>query len=201
MALPVVGIDFVQVTGWMELRFLQIICTFALLAVMGCASNLSHSLWVQEHGGLASAENQDWAYRIAQPLLSRYSVRQQKLTVQVLDSDVPTAFGWPDGRIYVTRGLLAVLDDEEILAVIAHELGHLLDRGRLDGVMGLQGCRRSLDGEIRADALGAELLRQAGISTTAMPRMLERLCMQDQWTPQCRDLLRRRLESLTAPQE
>jgi predicted Zn-dependent protease len=41
-----------------------------------------------------------------------------------LDADVPFASSCPNGAIYFTRGLLAALDDEEVLFFAAHELAH-----------------------------------------------------------------------------
>lgn len=44
----------------------------------------------------------------------------------ILDTPVVNAFASPGGYIYVTRGLLALANDEaEIAGVLAHELGHL----------------------------------------------------------------------------
>lgn len=47
----------------------------------------------------------------------------------ILDTPVVNAFASPGGYIYVTRGLLALANDEaEIAGVLAHELGHLQAR-------------------------------------------------------------------------
>ena len=35
------------------------------------------------------------------------------------------AFAYPGGRIFVTRGLLDMTTDEELAAVIGHEIGHV----------------------------------------------------------------------------
>ena len=43
-------------------------------------------------------------------------------TFRVLDSDVVNAFAVPGGYVYVTRGLLAHLDNEAQLAVIPKEV-------------------------------------------------------------------------------
>lgn len=48
------------------------------------------------------------------------------LRVTILNSPSINAFALPSGEIYVTRGLLALADDEsELAAVIAHEIAHL----------------------------------------------------------------------------
>lgn len=44
----------------------------------------------------------------------------------VLDSDVVNAFALPGGYVYVTRGLLALVNDEaELAGVLGHEIGHV----------------------------------------------------------------------------
>jgi len=49
--------------------------------------------------------------------------------VKVLDSPVVNAFAVPGGYIYLTRGILAQLNNEaELMGVMAHELGHIAAR-------------------------------------------------------------------------
>lgn len=56
-------------------------------------------------------------------------VRDTPFTFRVLDSPVVNAFALPGGFIYVTRGLLAYLENEAQLAVVlGHEIGHVLGR-------------------------------------------------------------------------
>jgi predicted Zn-dependent protease len=55
--------------------------------------------------------------------------RQTKFTFRVLDSSVVNAFALPGGYVYVTRGLLAHVDNEAQLAVVlGHEIGHVAAR-------------------------------------------------------------------------
>ena len=56
------------------------------------------------------------------------SVRADELdfTFEILDSSVPNAFALPGGRVYITRGLLAALENEgQFISVVGHELGHV----------------------------------------------------------------------------
>ena len=47
----------------------------------------------------------------------------------IVDSPAINAFALPGGYIYVTRGLLAYLDDEsELAGVLGHEIGHVTAR-------------------------------------------------------------------------
>jgi len=50
-------------------------------------------------------------------------------TIQVLDSPVVNAFAVPGGYVYLTRGILAYLNDEaELAGVLGHEIGHIAAR-------------------------------------------------------------------------
>ena len=56
-------------------------------------------------------------------------IRNSPFTFRVLDSPVVNAFALPGGYVYVTRGLLAYLNNEAQLSVIlGHEIGHVLAR-------------------------------------------------------------------------
>jgi predicted Zn-dependent protease len=52
-----------------------------------------------------------------------------KYQVTVLNSSAINAFALPNGRIYVTRGLMALANDEaELASVLSHEMGHVIAR-------------------------------------------------------------------------
>ncbi len=47
--------------------------------------------------------------------------------VTILNSDSVNAFALPTGRLYITRGLIALANDEsELAAVVGHEMGHVI---------------------------------------------------------------------------
>ena len=53
----------------------------------------------------------------------------QPFTFTLLDSDVVNAFALPGGYVYVTRGLMALANDEaELAGVLGHEVGHVTAR-------------------------------------------------------------------------
>lgn len=55
--------------------------------------------------------------------------RNTKFTFRVMDSPVVNAFALPGGYVYVTRGLLAHVQNEAQLAVVlGHEVGHVIAR-------------------------------------------------------------------------
>ncbi len=96
----------------------------------------------------------------------------------VLDSEVVNAFALPGGQVFVTRGLLAHLQNEaELAGVLAHEIAHRLRRLGLGLAQGLI-ARYSREQELEADRLGAEYLARAGYDARGLLgvlRMLQRL--------------------------
>ncbi len=67
---------------------------------------------------------------------------------KVVDSPQVNAFALPGGYVYVTRGILAMLNDEaELAGVLGHEIGHVTERHsvqQLTVAMGLQLTSRVL---------------------------------------------------------
>jgi predicted Zn-dependent protease len=63
--------------------------------------------------------------RIGQSLAKNTQRPNVEYHFKVLDSSIINAFATPGGYVYVTRGILAYLNDEaELAGVIGHELGH-----------------------------------------------------------------------------
>lgn len=93
---------------------------------------------VAQFGVYDDANLDAYVQRVAQAVLetSAYTdpntpaeIRSTPFTFRVLDSDVVNAFALPGGFVYVTRGLMAFLDNEAQLAVVlGHEIGHVLGR-------------------------------------------------------------------------
>lgn len=125
------------------------------------------------------------------------------IRVQVVDHPIQNALAAPGGRIVVFRGLLKKAGSaEEVAGVIAHEIGHAINRHpleRLVQVFGLQlffGSTSSdfgglagtvtilsygRDDEAEADADGVRLLNQAGVSADALARFFDRLVGEDKY--------------------
>lgn len=103
------------------------------------------------------------------------------------------AFASPDGTIVLLDGLAARLSDDEVIAVLAHELGHVVHRHGLRAVLHqagllamagvvwsdvatlaattgatLQGFAHSRDAEREADAYARDFLDRAGIPRAAL---------------------------------
>jgi predicted Zn-dependent protease len=84
---------------------------------------------VEEYGVYPSAALQGYIQRVAAPL-ARVSHRPElPWQFKIMDSPVVNAFAAPGGYVFVTRGLLAAVNDEaELAGVLAHEIGHVTAR-------------------------------------------------------------------------
>ena len=127
-----------------------------------------------------------------------------KFTFTILDTPVVNAFALPGGYVYITRGLLALAENEaEVAGVLGHEIGHVTARhtaerygqtlaaniagvglgvllggeaAQAGGVLGSLLLRSySRDQEFEADMLGGRYLARAGYDTRAMAGFLQQL--------------------------
>ena len=125
-------------------------------------------------------------------------------TFTVLNSDEVNAFAIPGGFVYVTRGLMALAENEaELAGVIAHEIGHVtalhssarqaggfyaglgaMAAGLFLGQTGAEvgnylsrGLLQSYsrDQEFEADSLGVRYLSRTGFNTQAMATFLAKM--------------------------
>ncbi|PLX19524.1 MAG: hypothetical protein C0601_01325 [Candidatus Muiribacterium halophilum] len=63
--------------------------------------------------------------RISKRLVENVNRKNIRYYFKVLDLDYPNAFALPGGRIYITKKLIDMSDDEELACVIGHEIGHI----------------------------------------------------------------------------
>lgn len=89
-----------------------------------------HPQLVAEMGG--QYDNQKLAAyvdRVGQSLARFTEIPGQRYTFTIIDSEDVNAFALPGGFVHVTRGLVALADNEaELAGVLAHELGHITAR-------------------------------------------------------------------------
>ncbi len=131
--------------------------------------------WVHKQGGLSTAHaDQLRADAALDTLAPAMGDRRKPVRVFVLASDKVTAYVWPRGGIYVSRGLIQRLSEQELAAAIAHEMGHLIDTGTTH-IATLEGATGSDDHEMLADAKGVQLLTRSGLNPAAMATMLQKV--------------------------
>ena len=87
---------------------------------------------------------------IGQRLLAVTETPDAKFTFTIVNSDVVNAFALPGGYVYISRGLMALANNEaELAGVIAHEIGHVTARHTA------QRYNRAVFAQLGAAVLGA----------------------------------------------
>jgi len=169
----------------------------------GCASSPAGGAidrWASRQGGVVDDPSRaEAANRALQALRFKPGGDCQVPSVAVLDCPIPAAYAWPCGRIFVSTGLVDLLDRDELIAAIAHELGHLCHDPAPQARVALRGgtCVGD-DGEIAADAAGRDLLRRSGCPVAALTSMLRKVAAHPLTPADCRSHLERRAALLAS---
>ncbi len=89
-----------------------------------------HPKILKQHGGAYGAPGlTGYVRRVALGLTRVSETPDFPYTITTLNDDSVNAFALPGGYIYITRGLLALADNEaEMAGVLAHEIGHSVAR-------------------------------------------------------------------------
>ena len=129
----------------------------------------------REHARLVAAFGGEYRAPEAKRLLGEVAARlvaaterpDERYEITILDSPAVNAFALPSGRLYVTRGLLALANDtSEIAAVLAHEIAHVTLRhasARSELALRSQLVSRVVSDVLNDPAAGATLLDQSRV--------------------------------------
>ena len=83
----------------------------------------------QTMGLVNDAEILEYVQAVGQRLARKSPRRDVRYHFYIVDLDLPNAFALPGGYVYVSRGLLALVNSEDELAgVMGHEIGHVAGR-------------------------------------------------------------------------
>ena len=113
-----------------------------LLLAAGCSSTGNITVADEEQAGSQLArqvENQVGYYNdtylknyvdsIGRRLVAVLGPTPYSFRFQIIDQAEPNAFATPGGYVYVSRGLLALINSEDELAgILAHEISHVTER-------------------------------------------------------------------------
>lgn len=163
----------------------------------------NHPVILDEFGGEYNDPRLEaYVNGIGQKLAASSDRPNVKYTFTVLDSPVVNAFAVPGGYIYVTRGLVALANNEaELAGVLSHEIGHIAAKHTNErycralvaqlGIFGLGAATGSSavaeaaslgaalylqgysrDQEFEADLLGVRYLNNGGYDPNAMSTFL-----------------------------
>lgn len=89
-----------------------------------------HPLLVEQFGGRYEAPRlAGYVTAVGQRLARQAEVPAGQFSFTVLNSGIVNAFALPGGYVHISRGLLALLNDEaELSSVLGHEIGHVTAR-------------------------------------------------------------------------
>lgn len=163
------------------------LCVLALIAVEGCSTNPATgeqqftallpagqeaALGAQEHakveetfGKFIQGPLQSYVNSVGQSVARNTERPDVQYKFYVIDSPIVNAFALPGGYIYVSRGLLALANNEaELAAVLGHEIGHVTARHSAERVS--QGFLAQLGAVVLATAVDAPGVgRAAGLGS------------------------------------
>ncbi|MGH1483038.1 MAG: M48 family metalloprotease [Geminicoccales bacterium] len=120
-----------------------------------------HPRVLQQFGGnYSDAELQAYITEIGNRLQAVSELPDQKFTFTLLNSNVVNAFALPGGFVYISRGLLALAENEaEVAGVLAHEIGHVTARHSAQRYTKAQWAQ---GGALVTTVLGAVIAGEAG---------------------------------------
>ena len=147
----------------------------------------------------------DYLEQLVFELVTHSELKDRRIELVIVDNPTINAFAVPGGYVYVTRGILALANNEaELAAVIAHEIGHITARhsaerysrsvltsigaGIASAAINVNGASQALGlgstlylksysrtQEHEADDLGIRYLSRAGYDPNAMAHFLQSL--------------------------
>ena len=148
--------------------------------------------WMDTHNKVSDAD-------------SPYTIRLNKLTEGLKDADgIPlnfkvyevidvNAFACPDGSVRVFSSLMDIMDDDALMGIIGHEIGHVMKRHSKNavaaaltesqlGTLGesLAGAKFSQKQEKEADDCGYDFLVQNGRNPWGMVKAFEKFLEMEQ---------------------
>lgn len=140
----------------------------------------AHPQILQQFGGAMSGPVADYVRSVGQKIAvqSGGGARPQDYTVTLLNSNVNNAFAVPGGYVYITRQLLALMNDEAELAfIMGHEVAHVAARHgqKRQNRSALSGILAGLAGAVTgSDLIGRGAGIVAGLTTLGYSREQER---------------------------
>lgn len=133
---------------------------------------------VASYGGIYSDRPAEiMLAQIVGKLLAAADQPNTRFTVTILDSAEVNAFALPGGYIYVTRGILALANDQsELAAVLAHEIAHVVlkhARARTNRIRTTEIVDKVVTGVFGADPSTDQTSNKAKLSLAAFSQAQE----------------------------
>ncbi|MEO6014995.1 MAG: M48 family metalloprotease [Devosia sp.] len=133
---------------------------------------------IAQYGGIFSDRPAEiMLAQIVGKLLAAADQPNTRFTVTILDSAEVNAFALPGGYIYVTRGILALANDQsELAAVLAHEIAHVVlkhARARTNRIKTTEIVDKVVTGVFGADPSTDQSSNKAKLSLAAFSQAQE----------------------------
>ncbi len=133
---------------------------------------------VASYGGIYSDRPAEiMLVQVVSKLLAAAEQPNTRFTVTILDSPEVNAFALPGGYIYVTRGILALANDQsELAAVLAHEIAHVVlkhARARTNRIKTTEIVDKVVTGVFGADPATDQSSNKAKLSLAAFSQAQE----------------------------
>jgi len=170
-AAAVAGCITLAATGTAQQRNIQTVT--AMSQAERAEGAKAHPELLAEFGGLYEGPQAAYVTSVGRRIAvqSSLSSQQNDFTISLLNSSVNNAFAIPGGYVYVTRQLMALMNDEaELAGVLGHEIGHVAAQhskkrqsaAQRNSILGVLG--QVLIGAVAGDS-GLGQLLQRGIGT------------------------------------
>jgi predicted Zn-dependent protease len=126
------------------------------------AGREAHPQILEQYGGsIGDKAVEAYVQQLGTRLKNVSELSELDFTFTVLDSEIVNAFALPGGYVYVTRGLMALAENEaELAGVIGHEIGHVT--ARHGASRQTTGTLATALGQIGGALLGAYIGGEAG---------------------------------------
>ena len=142
------------------------------------ATQREHARILASYGGTyENARLQAMIEKTVDRLVAASERPDLKYKVTILNSPAINAFALPNGRLYITRGLIALANDKaELASVLAHEMGHVIARHA--AIREEQARQVAIIGHVVSDVLsdpqvGALALAKSKLTLAAFSRAQE----------------------------
>jgi len=123
---------------------------------------------VAEYGGVyADADLEAALADVVARIVAASDNPSRRYRVTILNSPVANAFALPGGYLYVTRGLLALADDNsELAAVLSHEIAHVIANHALERAKVVE--QADIVARVASDILSDPIARDAATTSSQM---------------------------------
>lgn len=167
-----------------------------IAGMTGCSAGSpgEQARWVRSAGEISSCPTALARLESAcGPLIASAGV---PVKLHVIHSPCLGAWSWPGGNVYVAAPLLPLLTDDELAAVVGHEIGHLVRESPLHTQAALASGASHGDVESACDAIARTLLLHIGSDPSAMRSALLKLAHHPATPAATRTSLHRRAARL-----